>query len=1014
MSKIISDSSLLASQISQITSPQNQQGQVQGQKAKSHSEPESLSFSKFTIKSNTSQLQSMISSAKQKSESQKSALGISLLSQVKEMVLGKSYANYSAPGSPEKQQAWENLLRCAEAADKASKEFSQHPASIFKSNPIIPEAMEILTKFTTAQHDLSGAISKFIKTSGMADCSKLIGLQQNAQLRASEAINFAASSMSVAAAKDPTTKASFEVRSYGMFDAPKIKSETLGGAMSEISLSMHQNNTHLQRLNSQMQGYFKELDFLEQNKGHMKHDEFVSKVTDIRAELAMAKTQIAEMTNPREGLVADKSLYEPLAEMLTRAESRLTSLFYANPRDNIINNLKALLPKIDMQLFAKPTLPTSETVVPKSQEISQESLEKTVVMTQAEIDRKENGEDLERTILVNNDLESSVIMPQSEIDVDLERSVITSQSDLDGQESSPLESTLTVDDDFGTSFSIDEEVIEDSSPLEQSPIQEDETAKAALEKKEKDMESLQGIAEAYNAKVDLLLRQLSNPQLSDEDFEKLLLEQFSEVKSAIRNSQAQSLLTDINDTQLSQGLKLLVEQSDQLNSDEKMLLEGMLRKADDRGHERGEYIQAALDHNVSIQGMVEAYLRNIPAEFYNFNVSDSTLLKAESLGSGQVNSVKLLSYGGLEAESASFVFKDEISALRGYNGVAFIFLGHNNSTSVGAVNIANNIVAKMMGAQGVIPQSSVGIHDGQFGLFMSKAPGKTAEQLINKGITLADGTNINLGALAFRLDSSLVKTMRANLMRELNKLEWLDVITGQQDRHAANYLVDINPQNGEVVVTGIDNDFSFAEAKVGMTSFDVNKITGKAKELISKEFADSIDENGIIDTAQLSETQLERFKYILNIRQVQTPQCIDQEMYEYLVSIDVGSFKKELSELLSPASVDAAVSRLLDAQEHAQKLKREGKVIASDDWQNQASKQPTQMGVDYARQSFLQRDFAMLIGKNFENAVSDDFEDSIDDIDDDLDSTDSIDDTYSLDDDYQDSPQTEIPPYGSV
>lgn len=43
--------------------------------------------------------------------------------------------------------------------------------------------------------------------------------------------------------------------------------------------------------------------------------------------------------------------------------------------------------------------------------------------------------------------------------------------------------------------------------------------------------------------------------------------------------------------------------------------------------------------------------------------------------------------------------------------------------------------------------------------------------------------------------------MRANLMRELSKMEWADVLSGQVDRHGDNYLIDINPQTGAVKIT---------------------------------------------------------------------------------------------------------------------------------------------------------------------------------------------------------------------
>ncbi|HSV48181.1 MAG TPA: hypothetical protein VLJ58_20490, partial [Ramlibacter sp.] len=47
------------------------------------------------------------------------------------------------------------------------------------------------------------------------------------------------------------------------------------------------------------------------------------------------------------------------------------------------------------------------------------------------------------------------------------------------------------------------------------------------------------------------------------------------------------------------------------------------------------------------------------------------------------------------------------------------------------------------------------------------------------------------------------------LRRELTKLQWLDAITGQVDRHGHNYFVEQGPDGRTTGVKGIDNDMSF-------------------------------------------------------------------------------------------------------------------------------------------------------------------------------------------------------------
>ena len=49
------------------------------------------------------------------------------------------------------------------------------------------------------------------------------------------------------------------------------------------------------------------------------------------------------------------------------------------------------------------------------------------------------------------------------------------------------------------------------------------------------------------------------------------------------------------------------------------------------------------------------------------------------------------------------------------------------------------------------------------------------------------------------------------MIRELTKLQLLDQLTGQGDRHRGNYFVDIQGSGNKVTVkvTGIDNDLCF-------------------------------------------------------------------------------------------------------------------------------------------------------------------------------------------------------------
>ncbi|MBK8964127.1 MAG: hypothetical protein IPM75_13870 [Candidatus Competibacteraceae bacterium] len=61
--------------------------------------------------------------------------------------------------------------------------------------------------------------------------------------------------------------------------------------------------------------------------------------------------------------------------------------------------------------------------------------------------------------------------------------------------------------------------------------------------------------------------------------------------------------------------------------------------------------------------------------------------------------------------------------------------------------------------------------------------------------------------------------------RELTKLQWLDSLTGQVDRHSENYFIETDADGRGKRVIGIDNDLSF-----GHKIEDPNHISSKRME----------------------------------------------------------------------------------------------------------------------------------------------------------------------------------------
>ncbi len=117
--------------------------------------------------------------------------------------------------------------------------------------------------------------------------------------------------------------------------------------------------------------------------------------------------------------------------------------------------------------------------------------------------------------------------------------------------------------------------------------------------------------------------------------------------------------------------------------------------------------------------------------------------------------------------------------------------------------------------------------------------------------------------------------MRANLMRELSKMEWADVLSGQVDRHGDNYLIDINPQTGAVKITGIDNDASFGTRKAGMTVVDLSRPTPRQQDFLSKLRREgyTIPPDGRIDLSKLPDRLLSETRQQFGFNQLFRARC---------------------------------------------------------------------------------------------------------------------------------------------
>ncbi|MBT9292935.1 hypothetical protein [Prosthecodimorpha staleyi] len=255
--------------------------------------------------------------------------------------------------------------------------------------------------------------------------------------------------------------------------------------------------------------------------------------------------------------------------------------------------------------------------------------------------------------------------------------------------------------------------------------------------------------------------------------------------------------------------------------------------------------------------------------------------KIEELGSGAFNSVykaKFKQDGGTIFDG---VFKplapnDTDRAHRPEHGWVAKQTGVNQyNPQIALRNLATCSVAHALKFD-VVPHTEIGFADlgkGEtLGLVMARAKGNPASKTSRE---VFDNPEVR---------------------REIVKLQLLDHLVGQGDRHSNNYFINVDKDTGKVTVTGIDNDQCFGK--------------------------NLTDPNGI---AYGYEDHNEGF------RGTTLPPVIDSDMaraFETMTKEGLADSMKGLR----PSEISAAQDRLQAMQDHIGELRTKGRVIDPDKW----------------------------------------------------------------------------------
>lgn len=641
---------------------------------------------------------------------------------------------------------YDAMTAAAQRCDAAAAALARIPVKAFAAQPVAQEHMAALQEYTAAQNALFGAVRAFAQKKKATPF--LISLMNQAQFRASEALNLVASLQLEARKSDasPEDKALRE----GMAERFADMGEKAGvfAGMRRVSPAMH-GHALLNEISVQAQAMFSALDALERNTG-MSPAAFTAAADGLKRQVEALKSRM-DAPGVNSGMIQeDAGLREALSGLLRRASERLEGLHQIEARREVSAAVSDLLPEIDPE-----QLDVLAGVMPFSNlSALVQGLKPSVALYNDEL----------RTL--KQQVEAGQIT-----DAQFKAGMISAAGHL--RTGSARESI---------------EVLQMLSILSRSDIR-------TIEEFQYEYEDYSGVM------LDTNTARIFMTFLKSDTFMK------GEV-AALMDKLVTSPMAhaDVLDAQMDD----IVAMKNMFDSGRMVL--------------RGEYVSAALERHVDMPTVLEASLRGIPADQLEMRASDALRTGARVLGQGVGSTVQLCTYRGEGGEEVSLVFKPEVGARQSLAQLCAGQLGFGTELRVMQLNVAACRSADAIGCGDVVARSSIGMNEGRLGLFMEVAPGRSAAD-ISDGKPCAvtsDGREISFAEALGRLDSKGLRGhMLGNLMRELSRLEWADLLSGQSDRHMGNYLVYINADTGDVKVTGIDNDASFSRRRVGATTVDI-------------------------------------------------------------------------------------------------------------------------------------------------------------------------------------------------
>jgi len=374
----------------------------------------------------------------------------------------------------------------------------------------------------------------------------------------------------------------------------------------------------------------------------------------------------------------------------------------------------------------------------------------------------------------------------------------------------------------------------------------------------------------------------------------------------------------------------------------------------------------AFQGRTSNSTLIESRVHGYGDSDINPAIDDKNMVASKELGSGNFNTVSLVEL----KDGSQWVFKPEMPGRIAAPNTPHQY-GLNNQKQIARINVAVQHTADTLGLGDIMVKTTTGAHNGQFGMFMEKAPGMTAKDYKKSDDKVVGQGNVSAFSLTKMNDADFAKVV-GRVMRQENRLNWFDMITGQADRHADNYMIEIKKSDLSVTLKAIDNDASYGVLRTGLQKFVlppdasmnykfeslIEQFAGGARNPDDKAtLKDAIyddpgltkDKSGAItvDLAKAGNPKLLRsFLQLCGVRNSLVPPTeIDKDLYDKLMTLAKdapgggvarAAYLDTLAEKLGPGSEQytCAVQRLDEAIAHARNLMASGKVYSAEQWEN--------------------------------------------------------------------------------